>query len=54
MIKVIVAIVGMLATGFIVWRLLQWQGDATDEKGNILSDRSGKKPPADGSSSPGQ
>jgi hypothetical protein len=37
MIKAIVAIIGMLATGFIVWKLLQWQGNATDAKGNIIA-----------------
>jgi len=37
MLKAIIAIIGMLITGFIVWKLLQLQGDATDAKGNILA-----------------
>ena len=38
MLKAIVAILGMLATGFIVWKLLERQGNATDAKGNIIGD----------------
>jgi len=40
MLKAIFAIIGMLATGFIVWKLLERQGNATDAKGNIIGDKS--------------
>lgn len=42
MLKGIIAVVGMSLVGMIVWRILQWQGNATDAHGNII-DRKGRK-----------
>jgi hypothetical protein len=43
-IKGIVAVVGMLAVGWIVWKLLERQGNATDAQGNVIYKQNRGKP----------
>jgi hypothetical protein len=43
-IKGIFAVVGMLAVGWIVWKLLERQGNATDAQGNIIYRQNRGKP----------